>query len=451
MRHRQTLRKRLRTAAVWPLGIALTSWRYFWRLTPVDRWEWSDSEPEDEAPPLPEGADLLRSDDGTGPLIYRLYRLRMRESTLDAQALMSAITADLDQVAPSEFARFQKVLGDEDRLQVGDEYVVRMPGPWDGPVRVVEVTPSAFRLATLTGHLEAGQIQFSACAHDGALVFTIESWARSSDWLSDLLYAHLRIAKEVQLHMWVSVLQRVCDLSGGRRHGPLTVVTRQIEDQGEGGDSTLIGPQNRYAQRKLRQLAGRSLNFDAEVVARREDGWHVDHLSRSLPGEAPGSPEPAGTWAIARRLMIDYQVADPATVRATYRRGSPLAGRDMLLQIRFVGVRFYVGVRVDGAYDETRTVAGREARVFGWSYSTLEGHFEQGRMHYEVWKWLDDGTVEFRVSAFSRKADAGPRLLRAGFSVVGRTNQLTFYHRAARRIVRFTEAQLELSRARAGG
>ena len=47
-------------------------------------------------------------------------------------------------------------------MEVGDEYVVRMPGPWDGPVRVVEVTPTSFRLATLDGHLEAGQIEFRA-------------------------------------------------------------------------------------------------------------------------------------------------------------------------------------------------------------------------------------------------------------------------------------------------
>ena len=27
-------------------------------------------------------------------------------------------------------------------MRPGDEYIVRMPGPWDGPVRVVEVTLS---------------------------------------------------------------------------------------------------------------------------------------------------------------------------------------------------------------------------------------------------------------------------------------------------------------------
>ena len=68
-----------------------------------------------------------------------------------------------------------------------------MPGPWDGPVRVVAATPTSFRLATLDGHLEAGQIELPAPAtEDGEpLEFAIESWARAGDRLSHLLYNRL--------------------------------------------------------------------------------------------------------------------------------------------------------------------------------------------------------------------------------------------------------------------
>jgi len=415
----------------------------------VDRREWSDSQFDDGPPGLPEGADVQRSEDGAGPLIHRLYRVRLRASALTPAQLMAAIASDLDRVSPSEFASFQKVRGSEGDLRVDDEYVVRMPGPWDGPVRVVAASAEAFRLATLDGHLEAGQIEFSARTQDGLLEFTIESWARSGDRFSDVLYSRLRIAKEVQLHQWISVLERVTRLSGGRRHGPLAVMTRRVDrDEESGDDDALVGPDHRRARRELAALAGRTLTVDPGMSATREDGWQVDDLARELPSEPPGPPVPGGSWETARRLMIDYQVADPAMVRATYRRGAPLAGRDMLLQIRFVGLRFYVGVRVGDDYDETRTVHGREARVFGWSYSTLQGHFERGRMHYQVWKWLDDGTVEFRIHAFSRATDEGSWLLRTGFHLVGRTNQLEFYHRAVRQISRLTEARLELSRSR---
>jgi hypothetical protein len=114
-------------------------------------------------------------------------------------------------------------------MTVGDEYIVRMPGPWDGPVRVIEKTPESFRLVTLEGHLEAGQIQFSA--HDADLLeFTIESWARAGDRLSNLLFEHLRMSKEIQLHMWTSVIQRVAERSGGRLTGGIEIRTRRVDE-----------------------------------------------------------------------------------------------------------------------------------------------------------------------------------------------------------------------------
>jgi hypothetical protein len=130
---------------------------------------------------------------------------------------------------PTEMATFQKVQGDDERMAVGDEFVVRMPGPWDGPVRVVDVSPSSFRLVTLDGHLEAGQIEFSAEHDDGLLVFGIESWARSGDRFSDLLYDRLRMAREIQLHMWTSVLERVVRASGGRMTGGIEIHTRRAD------------------------------------------------------------------------------------------------------------------------------------------------------------------------------------------------------------------------------
>jgi len=106
--------------------------------------------------------------------------------------------------------------------------VVRMPGPWDGPVRVIDRTPRTFRLATLEGHLEAGQIEFRVT--DGDLMsFEIESWARSSNRYSNLLYHHVRMAKEVQLHMWISFLEGVVNVSGGRMTGGITIDTRRVE------------------------------------------------------------------------------------------------------------------------------------------------------------------------------------------------------------------------------
>jgi hypothetical protein len=44
---------------------------------------------------------------------------------------------------------------------------------------------------------------------------------------------------------------------------------------------------------------------------------------------------------------------------------------------------------VCAVYDVTRREGGARERVRGWSYDTLEGHFELGRISYEVSKKLD--------------------------------------------------------------
>jgi hypothetical protein len=95
-------------------------------------------------------------------------------------------------------------------------------------VRVVELTPDHFRFATLEGHLEAGQIQWGARDDGDALVFGIDSWARPGDRLSDLAHNRLRMAKEVQLHMWTSVLERVARLAGERLDRGLDIETRVV-------------------------------------------------------------------------------------------------------------------------------------------------------------------------------------------------------------------------------
>jgi uncharacterized protein (UPF0548 family) len=238
----------------------------------------------------------------------------------------------------------------------------------------------------------------------------------------------------------------VVRIAGGVRDGGLVVTTRRVEStQADSG----TGPGHEAANRRLAALSGKRINFDPGDVTPGKDGWHFDDLTEPLPGEPSGEPVEGGSWKVARQLMLDYQVADPARVRATYRTNVPLEGRDMLLQIRFAGLRLYVGVRVGDVYEETRAVDGRQACVFGWDYRTLEGHFEQGQMHYEVWKWLDTGAVEFRLHAVSRAARNGPKLLALGFRLLGRQHQLDFYRQACRRMRRLTESELETQYAAA--
>jgi len=221
------------TAARWPVGVALTSWRYMWRTTPMHRSEEPGAWPRDAPPPLPDrfvDEDAQQPRHGAGPLFHRRYAVRIRDARVSPEELMESLQRDPDQAAPSEFATFKKAAGADNGMSPGDEYVVRMPGPWDGPVRVIEVSPTSFRLMTLDGHLEAGQIAFRAQGNRDRIEFEIESWARSGDRLSNLLYDRLRMSKEIQVHMWTSFLERVTRMSGGTRDGELRIETRRVEE-----------------------------------------------------------------------------------------------------------------------------------------------------------------------------------------------------------------------------
>jgi uncharacterized protein (UPF0548 family) len=169
-----------------------------------------------------------------------------------------------------------------------------------------------------------------------------------------------------------------------------------------------------------------------------ERGWRIDDFTQPLPSEPPGQPAENGSWQIARRLARNYDFAEPSIVTAYFDPEHPLERRNMLLELRFYGLRLWVGVRVGDVYDEVRRIDGRSAHVWGWSYRTLEGHVEEGQMDWQVWKWLDDGTVEFRIHAVSRAAKRGNLLVRAGFRLVGRREQLRFLGQTCRRMARLT-------------
>jgi hypothetical protein len=224
--------RRAATASTWPVGVAWTTWTYIWRTTPLHRRQLEGSLREDLPPPLPDGANLdevQQPKDGSGPLFHRTYTGAVRDARMSASELIECVSADPDLVVPRGLAKFRKTTGAEGRMQVGDEFLIHMPGPWDGPVRTIEVTPRSFRFATLDGHLEAGQIEWRASEHGGCLVFQIESWARAGDRFSAVMHDRLLMAKEVQLHMWSSVIERVALFTGGALEAGIDIDTRRVD------------------------------------------------------------------------------------------------------------------------------------------------------------------------------------------------------------------------------
>ena len=96
------------------MGIALTSFDYMWRSTPMHRTEVLEpSCAEHMPPPYPDGVDAGEVQgvmDGAGPLFHRRYSTRIRESRLGPEELFAHLTENLNRAAPITFARFQRVL-----------------------------------------------------------------------------------------------------------------------------------------------------------------------------------------------------------------------------------------------------------------------------------------------------------------------------------------------------
>lgn len=184
--------------------------------------------------PVPDADPVVQLvSDGEGDLLHRRYSVVVDRPARTPQDLMDHFFDDPNRAVP-EVAVFRRTRGGPGRTALGDEYRILIPGPWDGPVRVIGLTRTSVRLATLWGHLEAGQIEFRAAAEpgpggaDGALRFTIESWARSGDRVSRLLYDRLPLAKEVQLTVWAQTCAAMAELAGGTLRDGVTAHTRRV-------------------------------------------------------------------------------------------------------------------------------------------------------------------------------------------------------------------------------
>lgn len=212
----------------WIVGMGLISWRYLWATTPLHRSEERLSTAQ-TPPPLPasvSGPGMQPWQSGVGPMYRRVFRVRVVGARQDAAALMRTVVGDLERLMPREVVRLHRGRAERRPLRPGDELVVDMPGPWNGPVRVVVADATRLQLTTRAGHLESGQIEFRAHdTDDHGLVFEIEAWSRAADRKVGLLYSRLRLAKEIQLNMWVRFCLAAARESGGRLQDGVEIQT----------------------------------------------------------------------------------------------------------------------------------------------------------------------------------------------------------------------------------
>ncbi len=364
---------------------------------------------------------------GEGDYYHRIYQVDILHPTMSKEALFQKVFEDINQFIASEMASFEKIKGNDDHWEVSDEFFVHITGPWNGPVRLIDLHPTSFAFVTLKGHLEAGEIQFRILDHpqqEDAFRFEIRSWARSSNVITNFFYGIIGISKFSQTRMWTFFCKRVLEESGGELIGKINVMTHRVHYKPQ--EPTPLWKQ--YTNQFDRWNSA-ELNYDPSK--RQEfteiNGWHLDEYMIGLPSERPGEPAADGSWKAAQQIVSNYEFPDPSLVTGIFVPENPLDKRIMIIRGRFLFFTFLFGVRVSQVIDELRDVDKRgEARVWGYGYRTLSGHFEMGEITFEIWKFLKSGEVEFQMHAYSKPANITNPFYRLGFRLFGRSLQKRF-------------------------
>ncbi len=198
---------------------------------PDKRRQPSVSSSSDSRAPVDNGFDHQKESSGVGELTHRRYSIEVPRSTFSRPSLIQEIERRVHELSPTQLAAFEKTSGEPSRMLVGDEYDITMLGPWNGSVRVAEVTDDSFTLVTLTGHPEAGHICFSVKEHphqSESFTVMIESWARARDKRVHVAYDTLSVGQQVQTEVWVTFLQRVAELTGCKEVPEVQIDTEEL-------------------------------------------------------------------------------------------------------------------------------------------------------------------------------------------------------------------------------
>ena len=378
--------------------------------------------------------------DGYGKLIHRQYSIEF-QSDKSATEIIAAISQDLNPFCHEAMATFEKVGCDADGMEVGDEYLIKISGPWNGPVRVIDTNTNSFSLGTLDGHLEAGFIEFEVGQEDGdQRRFTIQSWATSASLLVWITYSILHVTKLAQTAMWTGFCTQVAKQFGDASNSDV-----QISDSSFRLSKLTSQGKGKRSDNQLAELQERGFNYEVESYSPDDSSWRHDSYVKTVGIESPGPPEAGGLFMTAKQIITEYRFPDPKRVTGEFDHDAPLEGRNMLLTAKFLGVHVQFAVRVVDVIDQEVQRDETTCREWGYAYRTLDGHWEVGQMTFLLRKNFETGEVLFLINAYSRP-DRIPNLLhRFGFWLMGRKVQTNFAKRCLERLVKMTHEEVDSS------
>ncbi len=193
----------------WSVGMPLATLRFLLRRTPF--------EDRDVQGPL--------ADPDEPRTVRRRYRVRVEHPRLSAATVAAIVVADPNVVLPVEVMRFSPGGAEARPLRAGEERLIRMAGPWNGPVRIVEAGQEGFRFTALRGGAQRGEVAYRLRGDGEAIDAEVAITQRSASRLYDLAYHRLGIARRIERHTWSYVLERTAQLAGGRPPGRVLVET----------------------------------------------------------------------------------------------------------------------------------------------------------------------------------------------------------------------------------
>ena len=181
----------------WAIGVPLAMFRFLARRIPIER--------------VASPADWVA--DG---LVHRRVWAECDRPQLPATRLLNIIAADPNVVLPTEVLQLHKTAGDPRALVCGDRYLIRMAGPWNGPVIVTARDDNRLRLTSCPGNPQQGHVDFLVQDEGGRLRVEIASRYRPASRAFRALARFLPLVERMEVHTGGHVLEMAAQLAGAR-------------------------------------------------------------------------------------------------------------------------------------------------------------------------------------------------------------------------------------------
>lgn len=188
-----------------------------------------------------------------------------------------------------------------------------------------------------------------------------------------------------------------------------------------------IGWSEKELEERLNALSRMDINFPLSGPESQEGkNWRRYYSESIIAREKPGPPEENGSFFLAWKAITEYQFSDPGIVVGHFRPKDPLEKRNILLEIKVLGLKYLCGARIGKVQQKT----SENETQHGFRYDTLENHIEVGSEWFFLTKKHDTGEIWFRISASWRAGNFPNWWSRVGFELVGHKYQLA-WHRLA--------------------